>query len=69
MKKNPKQKGCVCVCVCVCVRGWGGGGVGIVAPLSIVIYNFVYSPCTIRLSTTDVPVHEYDWVRLEKGTL
>ena len=56
-KKNPKQKGCVCV------LGGGGEEVGIVAPLSIVIYNFVCSPCTIRLSTTDVPLHEYDWVR------
>ena len=45
MKKNPKQK-------------WGW--VGIVGPLSIVIHSFVYSPYTIRLSTTDVRLHEYD---------
>ena len=45
MKKNPKQK-------------WGL--VGIVGPLSIVIHSFVYPPYTIRLSTTDVRLHEYD---------
>ena len=45
MKKNPKQK-------------WVW--VGIVGPLSIVIHSFVYSPYTIRLSTTDVQLHKYD---------